>query len=346
MTLKTIDLFAGIGGMRLGFENAGFETAYANDFEPSCKVTYDANSPHVKLDLGDIQQVDPTGLPSYDVLLGGFPCQPFSVAGYQDGFNDKKGRGNLFFTIYDILKETRPRAFLLENVKNLKTHDKKRTFLTIMSHLEEKLGYTVKVAILNSMDYGGVPQNRERIYLVGFTSESEANAFSFPEKIRCTTTVQDLLERNVDSQFYYDDKPLYNKIASDVIDPNIVYQYRRFYVRANKSGVCPTLTANMGEGGHNVPIVRDARGIRKLTPRECARLQGFSDDFILPESLRPSKLYKQFGNTVTVSVVSRIAENIRHAFESDAHARVFVPVTTEPSKRPVRELVTSPLISV
>ncbi len=331
MVMRTIDLFAGIGGLRRGFEQVGFETVFANDFEPSCKVTYDANYPNTPLTLGDIRDIEIADLPQYDFLLAGFPCQPFSVAGYRQGFDDEKGRGDLFFYIARILEQTKPLGFVLENVKNLKTHDKGRTFSIIQKTLEEDLGYTIKHAVLNTLDYGNIPQNRERIFIVGFQDTHLAKRFEFPAKIPLTTSVQALLEPTVADEFYYMGKPLYEKIAPYITTRDTVYQYRRMYVRENKKGVCPTLTANMGEGGHNVPLILDNRGIRKLTPRECARLQGFDDNFVLPSTLSHAKLYKQLGNSVTVSVVERIAQQILYAIGASIYVvPQFAPLTATP----------------
>ncbi len=325
--MRTVDLFAGVGGLRRGFEKVGFETVFANDFDASCKITYDLNYPDTTLTLGDIREIDPYSLPEYDFLLAGFPCQPFSVAGYRQGFEDEKGRGNLFFSIADILQKTRPTGFLLENVKNLVGHDKGRTFKIIQQILTEDLGYHIEHKVLNTMDYGNIPQNRERIFIIGFQDCATLNRFEFPDKIPLTTHFQDLLEDEVDDEFYYIGKPLYEKIVPYITRQDTVYQYRRMYVRDNKRGVCPTLTANMGEGGHNVPIILDDRGIRKLTPRECARLQGFNDDFILPSELRNAKLYKQMGNSVTISVVERIAGQVVSAIRGNEYVFELESVT-------------------
>ena len=177
--LKTIDLFAGIGGIRLGFEKAGFKTVFANDFDKSCKITYGLNFDNVKLTLEDIKKIKSSDLPDFDFLLAGFPCQAFSIAGYREGFKDKKGRGNLFFEIARILQDKHPEGFLLENVKNLTTHDNGNTFKVIIKTLN-KLGYHIKYRVLNSMDYGNVPQSRERVYVVGFKSVDKINSFEFP----------------------------------------------------------------------------------------------------------------------------------------------------------------------
>jgi len=307
----TIDLFAGVGGIRLGFENAGFKTVFANDFEPKCKDTYDLNFKDSKLIVEDIRKIGINDLPKFDFLLGGFPCQAFSIAGYQQGFNDEKGRGNLFFDIARILEAIRPEGFLLENVKNLKSHDNGKTFKIILETLE-KLGYYVKTKVLNSMEYGNIPQNRERIYIVGFKNKDYSDKFEFPNPVKLTKKIIDLLEKKVPEKYYYNGKPLYEKLKKSVKDEGVVYQWRRQYVRENKSGVCPTLTANMGTGGHNVPIIKDKKGIRKLTPLECARIQGFPSDYKIP-NLADSALYKQFGNSVSVPVIEAVAKQMMKA---------------------------------
>jgi len=311
---RTLDLFAGVGGIRLGFEKAGFKTVFANDFEKQCKDTYDLNFNSSKLVVEDIRKIGIDDLPEFDFLLAGFPCQAFSIAGYRHGFKDKKDRGNLFFDIARILEARKPEGFLLENVKNLKGHDEGRTFEVISKTLKD-LGYHIKAKVLNSMEYGNIPQNRERIYIVGFKDKKYLDNFDFPKPKNLTVKVSDLLEKNVDEKYYYNGKPLYKSLKDEIKEKGKVYQWRRKYVRENKKGVCPTLTANMGMGGHNVPIIKDDKGIRKLTPLECARLQGFPKNFKLP-NIADSALYKQFGNSVTVSVVEAVAKNIKMAIES------------------------------
>lgn len=306
---KTIDLFAGVGGIRLGFEKAGFQTVFANDFEPKCANTYDLNFPDTRLTVGDITQISTNDIPDCDIVLGGFPCQAFSIAGYRQGFKDEKGRGNLFFDVARIIESKQPKAFLLENVKNLATHDHGNTFKVIRQTLED-LGYHIKYKVLNSMEYGNVPQNRERVYIVGFKDANQLEQFDFPKPIELTNTILDVLENDVDDQYYYNDKPLYDRIKDDVKEKGKVYQWRRQYVRENKKGVCPTLTANMGTGGHNVPIILDNKGIRKLTPRECFRIQGFPDSYQLPTNISNAALYKQAGNSVSTTVIERIAREI------------------------------------
>lgn len=312
-SFNTIDLFAGVGGIRLGFENAGFKTVFANDFEPQCKDTYDLNFKDSKLIVEDIRKIGIDDLPKFDFLLGGFPCQAFSIAGYRHGFKDKKDRGNLFFDIARIIETRNPEGFLLENVKNLKSHDSGKTFEVIEKTLKN-LGYFVKSKVLNTMEYGNVPQNRERIYVVGFKNKNHFDKFEFPKPVKLTMKVTDLLEKNVPEKYYYNGKPLYERLKDSVKEEGKVYQWRRQYVRENKSGVCPTLTANMGTGGHNVPIIKDKKGIRKLTPLECFRIQGFPKDYILP-TLADSALYKQAGNSVSVPVIEAVAKKMMKAME-------------------------------
>ncbi len=309
----TIDLFAGIGGIRIGFEEAGFKTVFSNDFEESCKTTYDLNFRDSKLVVEDIRKVGIDDLPKFDFLLGGFPCQAFSIAGYRQGFKDKKNRGNLFFDIAHIIEQRKPEGFLLENVKNLKSHDRGNTFTVIEKTLKD-LGYYVKTKVLNSMEYGNIPQNRERIYIVGFKNPEYTERFTFPNPVTLTRRISDILEKHVPEKYYYNGKPLYEKLKGSITEEGRVYQWRRQYVRENKKGVCPTLTANMGMGGHNVPIIKDKKGIRKLTPLECARIQGFPDWYKLPQ-IADSALYKQIGNSVSVPVLQAVAKQMMQAMK-------------------------------
>ncbi len=324
--IKTIDLFAGIGGIRRGFENTGkFETVFANDFEPNCKKTYDLNfDTGAKLTVKDIRNVSirNDNIPKFNFVLSGFPCQPFSLGGLKQGLNDTKGRGTLFKEIIRILNEAKevygelPRGFLLENVKNLKTHDGGNTYKVIHDALEE-VGFHTKNQILNSLDFG-VAQNRERIYIVGFRDKKDSDNFKWPEPTveDCNyCKVKDILDSDVDQKYYYDGKPLYEKIHNFVTDKNIVYNYRRTYVRAIKGGYSPTLVASMGMGGHNVPIIKDEKGIRRLTPMECSRLQGYKN-LKIPPDLKDCHIYKQIGNSVTVPVIEAIATEILKAFNA------------------------------
>lgn len=316
--LQAIDLFAGVGGIRIGFEAAGFEITYANDFDKKATETYRSNFGEVdESDLFEVINKGTKNIPKkFDILLGGFPCQPFSMAGHRRGFADKD-RGNLLFSVIKVLKSRKPEAVFLENVKYLKNHDDEKTYKRIQEELKSA-GYDIKAEVLNSAKYGNVPQTRERIYIVGFRSPRMLMKFHFPDEIPLTKTMASVLEKNVDSKYYYDERfpTVYPRLKTAVVRRDRFYQYRRVYVRENKSGLCPTLTASMGLGGHNVPIIKDFKGIRKLTPKECARLQGFPESFVFPKNQTDVHLYKQIGNSVTVPVIARIAENIRIAFES------------------------------
>ena len=318
--------FAGVGGIDLGFEQTGkFTTIYANEFDPSPVQTFEANFP-IKVDPRDINIVPANELPDFDVLLAGFPCQAFSIAGYRNGFEDENGRGNLFFELVRIIKEKNPRVAFFENVKNLVGHDNGNTFRVICEALDS-LGYVYTYQVLNAMTYGNVAQNRERIYIVAFRKESDYQKFKWPHPLPLTSTVKDIIDfdNDVDEKYYYTPgkykgdiyDQLVESMRDDDPDSPAIYQWRRRYVRKNKSGVVPTLTANQGEGGHNVCLIKTRNGkIRKMTPRECFNTQGFPKDFKLPQNLRDSKLYKQAGNSVCVSVIHRIAEEVAKALEN------------------------------
>lgn len=307
MTFTAISLFCGVGGIDLGFKQAGVETIFANDFDKNACLTYSCNFSN-KLINSPIENIMLEDIPYADIVLFGFPCQAFSVAGYQKGFDDK--RGNLFFNAVDVIKKVKPKVFFLENVKNLVSHNNGKTFEIVKQTLIS-LGYKIKYKVLNSCNYGNVPQNRERIYVVGFLDEIAYNLFSFPSKVNLTNTINNVINRNVkvDDKYYYNNSKYINQLTKEITNKNTVYQWRRVYVRENKNNLCPTLTANMGTGGHNVPLIIDNFGIRKLTPRECFLLQGFNKDFKLP-NIANSHLYKQAGNSVTVTVIQQIAKNI------------------------------------
>ena len=300
---RAIDLFAGIGGIRLGFANAfkeNIEFVFSSEIDKYAQQTYKANFDGDV--AGDITKIDEKDIPSHDILLAGFPCQAFSIAGKRLGFEDT--RGTLFFEVARIIKYHKPKILFLENVKGFVNHDNGNTFRVVKETLEE-MGYKVFTKVLNAKDFG-VPQNRERIYIVAFLDDIE---FEFPEALCTEVSIKSKLQKDVLEKYYYNGKPLFERIKDDVVNENSIYQWRRQYVRENKSGVCPTLTANMGTGGHNVPIIKDKKGIRKLTPRECANFQGFPDNFVLP-NLVDSQLYKQCGNSVVVGVIEKIALEI------------------------------------
>ena len=303
-------LFAGIGGIEFGFKKAGFDILWANEIDKNACKTYRLNHNH-KLYECDIKELQANEVEKVDVLAAGFPCQAFSIAGHQKGFDDD--RGNIFFEILRFVDDLEPKVLFLENVKNLKGHDKGNTFKVIKESLEER-GYFLKYKVINSSDY--VPQNRERIYIVGFRDKKAYNNFEFPKPKRLTKTIRDLIDDEADERFYYNKSKYYHQLKEEMKNKDTIYQLRRVYVRENKNKLCPTLTANMGTGGHNVPLIIDKKDIRKLTPRECAKFQGF-DDIIFPDDLALSHKYKQIGNSVTVPVVELIAKEILNAFKKE-----------------------------
>lgn len=317
--LRCASFFAGVGGIDLGFEqNKLFEIVYANEFDPYPVRTYELNS-KLKVDCRDIKDVKASEIPDFDVLLAGFPCQAFSVAGYRKGFDDEKGRGTLFFELIRIIEEKQPQIVFLENVKNLVGHDNGNTFAVIKDALEQN-GYMVNPMVLNAMEYGNVPQNRERIYIVCFKDPAVYNNFHFPLPVALKKKLTDIIdfENTVDEKYYYTPGKykgdMYDQLVAAMDDENAIYQWRRKYVRKNKSGVVPTLTANQGEGGHNVCLIKTKHGIRKMTPHECFNTQGFPKSFKLPADMSDARLYKQAGNSVCVSVIKRIADNIADAY--------------------------------
>jgi DNA (cytosine-5)-methyltransferase 1 len=310
---KLVDLFAGTGAFSHAFTQTGkVKAIWANDFADSSEEIYNLNHPDLKLTNADIHDIQPESIPKHDILCAGFNCQPFSIAGKQQGFNDE--RSNSFWKLAKILEHHKTPTIILENVKNLTSHDNGNTFKTIKEELD-KLGYHYKYKVLNTCEVTPVPQNRERIYIVGFYQDPEKAKrfeFEFPDVTR--DPISNYLESSFPDKKYYYTKslkvfPIVEKDVTKHIRDNVVYQLRRQYVRENKSGVCPTLTANMGTGGHNVPLIKDDKGIRKLTPRECFNLQGFPNNYNLPQ-LSDAKLYSLAGNAVSVPVVQLIANKI------------------------------------
>ena len=311
----TIDaFFSGVGGIELGFENTGkFRVVYANEFDKNATITYKENYPNVNFDNRDIHDVTENleDVPKADIVVGGFPCQAFSIAGYRKGFEDE--RGDLFFELLKVIKDKQPKAIMIENVKNMVSHYHGNTFKVIREALVMS-GYNIKWKVLNGKDYGNVPQNRERIYVVGFKSKAAYDYYEFPEKIELERGLDSVIDFGLEAEerYYYSEEktPFWDKLAPKIVSQDTVYQWRRQYVRENKSGVVPTLTANMGTGGHNVPLILTDDGrIRKLTPKETFNVQGFPETFKLPE-ISNGQLYKQAGNSVIVPVIERIAYNI------------------------------------
>ncbi len=310
-TFRFIDLFAGIGGFRIAMQKCGGECVYSSEWDVNAQKTYYHNFGDVP--FGDItkesnKRLIPNG---FDVLCAGFPCQAFSIAGYRKGFEDT--RGTLFFDVAEIIRRKRPKAVYLENVKNLYTHDGGKTFEVIKNSLEE-LGYVVYHQVMNAMEYANIPQNRERIFIVCFDPQQvpNHNDFCFPQKEKLTKTIHDCINYNEKNEklFYGDKMGHIQELRDGITSKDTIYQWRRQYVRENKSNVCPTLTANMGTGGHNVPLILTNYGIRKLSPKECLNFQGFPAQYTFPDNIADSAKYKQAGNSVVVPLIYKVCKNI------------------------------------
>lgn len=310
-TFTFIDLFAGIGGFRLAMQSCGGRCVFSSEWDENAKKTYLNNFgeyPFGDITLESTKKCIPDG---FDVLCGGFPCQAFSIAGYRRGFEDT--RGTLFFDVAEIIRRKRPKAVYLENVKNLYTHDNGKTFEVIKNTLEG-LGYVVYHKVMNAMEYANVPQNRERIFIVCFDPKQVPNHanFKFPAPVKLTKTIHDCIKDDEDSKelFYSDKMGHFKDLQEAITSKDSMYQWRRQYVRENKSHVCPTLTANMGTGGHNVPLILTDAGIRKLSPKECINFQGYPAKYEFPKGMSNAAKYKQAGNSVVVPLITRVSQNI------------------------------------
>lgn len=316
-----IDLFAGIGGIRLAFQKLGGAAVFSSEWDKFAQKTYKANFgeiPH-----GDITEISPHSIPDHDILLGGFPCQPFSQAGLKKGFEDT--RGTLFFNIAQIIDIKKPKAFLLENVKQLKTHDKGNTLKTILKVLDD-LDYDVFVDVLKANDFG-VPQKRERIFIVGFHRDRNVLGeyikdtdgqdirinFNFPKPTHTSTRVGDILETNPDEKYTISDK-LYAGHLRRKEEHKQKGNGFGFSLFNHDSPYTNTISARYYKDGSEILIDQGSnKNPRKLTPRECARLQGFPEEMIIPVS--DSQAYKQFGNSVSVPVVEAIAKEMIKAMD-------------------------------
>lgn len=311
---KAVSLFAGVGGIDIAFAKAGVKTIWANELDKNAVTTFSLNNKTYMVNK-DIRDVEVNNVPNHDILLAGFPCQAFSIAGHRKGFNDE--RGNMFLEVMKIVEAKKPEVIFLENVKNLATHDSGKTFKIIIKSLEQN-NYHVKYKVMNSSEYGNIPQNRERIYIVGFKNKDSFTRFKFPGRINLDRKIKDIVDFNtkVDDYYYYNKNNCYfiDELEKEIPeDNNDVYQWRRRYIRKNKSSLFPTLTANMGTGGHNIPIIYTKDGFRKITPQECFKIQGYPSEFKIPDNVSRGQLYKQAGNSVVVPVVERIAKNIIEA---------------------------------
>ena len=384
-------LYSGVGGIEFGFKNAGFCISWSTDHDKNAKKTFELNADGDKdkfigpIGIEDLLEDESRRamLTEVDVLTAGFPCQPFSLAGYRSGifecpicrkssvsriqeyelseefwvcsddecefettddFKKAYSRGNAFFRVMQAVDLVRPRAIFLENVRNFETHDKGRTLETVKKEFSKR-GYSFRSDVLNAARYTDIPQNRERIFMVGFRGESQWNDLpedrdsndkkyatdnyisNLPGPVEGTRPFEDFVDvemttpKGENSRYFYDNsfmkgnKGFNEDLFGTVSEKKIFYQWRRIYVRPNKNNLCPALTANMGTGGHNVPLIYTGKGIRKLTPKECFSLQGMSD-LKLPEDISHAQLYKQAGNSVSVPLVSKLARAVKKALTS------------------------------
>mgnify|MGYP000017585858 FL=1 len=308
-----IDLFAGIGGMRIAFEKSGGRCVFSSEWNKFSQQTYEANFGDVP--DGDITKIKAKDIPNHDILVGGFPCQPFSIAGVSSkkalgrkhGFEDET-QGTLFFDIVRIIGEKKPRAFLLENVKNLKGHDKGNTFRVIMKKLREELGYDVHYKIVDASSV--VPQHRERIFIVGFRKPMD---FEFPKLADKRPKLNDVLENKVDGKYTLTDgtwkalqrhKEMHSKKGNGF-----------GYSMADRDSIAKTLSARYYKDGAEILIPQGKKNPRRLTPRECARIMGFPEKFKILVS--DSQAYRQFGNAVVVPVVKEIAKSVTYAVKNN-----------------------------
>ncbi|AXQ27480.1 DNA cytosine methyltransferase [Solimonas sp. K1W22B-7] len=322
-----------MGGFATGFRRAGYKTTWANELEKSAAKTYQHNHPESLMVCGDVAEFSPAhmGLDPPDVLTAGFPCQPFSSAGDRLGLDDE--RGVLYEEICRIVKEygsDRPKILLLENVANLQGHDEGKAYAQIESAFKEA-GYWVlphNASLLNTKTHTDIPHNRERIFIVALsTAWFKGGRFRFPSPEPTSNEVRSYFDTKERAEDYYYFDVVNNRYGAMIWaavergDRSSIYQLRRSYVREYRTLV-PTLTANMGDGGHNVPVIVDDWGLRKLTPRECARLQGFEGIFAsMPEDLTRPQAYKQIGNSVTVPLVEKLAIGCAELLEDKSAVR-------------------------
>ena len=310
-------LFSGIGGLELGFMQAGFTVAWAIEKDAACCRTYRHNFKDVNLIETDIRNVDPSMLDCVDVITAGFPCQPFSIAGKQRGFDDE--RGHLFYEVGRFIKTHRPRFVFLENVSNLMEHDEGKTFLVVHDVLAD-LNYSIRYRVLRASEYGGVPQIRDRIYIVAFRDQEDCDRFEFPSKMDLEVTIEDVLNRKQkkhDIYYYSIADPFYKKASKIVTRHDSIYRVYHDSIKVTQNRMCPTLTASMGISKNQVPLVVDDFGFRKITLQECLNFQGFPKEYYFTNNITIDDAYKQVGNSVCVPVIRRIAEKINEAISNN-----------------------------
>ncbi|MCL1878784.1 MAG: DNA (cytosine-5-)-methyltransferase [Defluviitaleaceae bacterium] len=307
--MRVGSMFAGIGGICIGFKQASAELVWANELDRYACATYRHNLGSDFLIEGDIRQVHLDAIPTFDILTAGFPCQSFSVMGNQQGFADP--RGTMYYEILRVIDKVKPEIVFLENVKNLVQHDNGRTFITIYNTLAER-GYGVKYSVQGAHTHANIPQYRDRIFIAAFLDHEKLENFSFPDEVPLTRKINDTISRNAtaDEKFYY--RPpnrYYEALNARMTDENAIYRIDDSGVAKRAWEICPTLKANMGTYHDRVPLIRDAYGIRKLTPEDCLALQGFPKWYNFTD-IPQKERYKQLGNTVCVPVVMRIARRI------------------------------------
>ena len=310
-----IDLFAGIGGLRQAFESSGGKCLFSSEWNKFSQQTYEANFGEVP--HGDITEIDEKEIPDHDILVGGFPCQPFSIAGVvsknhlgrEHGFKDET-QGTLFFDVCRIIKEKQPSAFLLENVKNLQSHDKGNTFKVIINALEQELNYDIHYKVVDAGKV--VPQHRERIFIVGF---KEPLDFKFPELVDKRPVLGDVLEDKVDAKYTLKDGT-WNALKRHRAKHQAKGNGFGFNL-ADKKGIANTLSARYYKDGAEILIDQGKKNPRRLTPRECARIMGFPENFKIPVS--DNQAYRQFGNAVVVPVVKEIAKSMVKCMTEGKH---------------------------
>lgn len=312
MSYDVVSMFAGIGGICLGFRQAGYQICWANEKDHAACETYRHNFGDQYLIEGDIRQIDVFSIPQAPILAAGFPCQAFSLGGAQRGFADP--RGTLFFEVLRVADKIEPKVIFLENVENLMEHDHGRTFQVIYTSLVER-GYILHYRAMATHEYANIPQTRRRIYIVAANDLAFSREFSFPEPIPLTSTAINWIDQSEKQPeiYYYRDDSLFNQYIRDTVTDRH-YLYRVFNGSARKltNHKCPTLTASMCTP-RNAAVLRDNNGVRRLTLKESLRFQGFPAKYYFPKTITIEDAYKQIGNTVSVPVVKRIADKIRVA---------------------------------
>ena len=312
---KFIDLFCGMGGFRIAFEQNNCDCVFSSDIDQFAQKTYAANFNEVP--FGDITKINEKDIPNHDIICAGFPCQSFSIAGKRLGFNDT--RGTLFFDVARIIKEKKPKAFILENVKGITNHDNGKTLQTILNTLSD-LGYDFKYKVLNAKDYN-VPQHRERWYCIGFKKELNINVekFCFPKPQKFTNKLENLIDNFAEDNYSISDtcdnniKKYVKEKSINVKNDTLAYEVRASRCQFKNDGISPCLTAKMGTGGNNVPIVIEQQ--RRLTERECLRIMGYPETYKINKG---AQTYKQIGNSVVVPIITLLANEIVKTLKKEA----------------------------